>query len=206
MSANITEVLIQGRAFPNVLALPRSTRIGELEVETTIEESHTDDLEITSHPVERGSEISDHSYRRPSEVVLTCGWSNASLKALIGIVTGFFAGGTMSKGDYVSGIYSQLLKLQQSRQPFSLSTGLRTYDNMLLRSLNVTRDATTSHVLMVKAICREVILVSTQSVEGLPPKEAQADPASTAAVESLGNVQPITGFPAPGGTVTPNDW
>jgi hypothetical protein len=205
MSANLQEVIVSARSFPNVLALPVSARIGGIEIETNIEELHHDSLHLTDHPVESGTSITDHSYKRPAEVELRCGWSNSSLKALIGIVSGFFAGGSMSKADYVSGVYSQLLKLQQSREPFSITTSLRQYDNMLMTSLAVRRDKTTSSIIMVQATCREVIIVNTQSKQ-LPALESQANPASTAEVDNVGGQQVITGFPAPGGSVTPTEW
>lgn len=205
MSANLEEVLVTARTFPNALALPVSALIGELEVQTNIEEIHTDTLEITEHPVERGASIADHAYKKPAEVVLRCGWSNSSLKALLGIITGFFAGGTMSKADFVSGVYSQLLQLQESREPMSVTTGLRQYDNMLIRSLVATRDQKTAHVLMVTATFREVIIVTTQAAT-LPAKDSQADPAGTAELENTGVQQVYPVSPGPGGSVPPNEW
>jgi hypothetical protein len=205
MAANLQEIIVSARSFPNVLALPIASKIGDIDIETSLEEVHSDTLQLTDHPVESGASITDHSFKKPSEVMLRCGWSNSSLKALIGIVSGFFAGGTMSKADYVSGVYSQLLKLQQSREPFSILTSLRQYDNMLLTSLNVTRDQKTSSILMVQATCREVIIVSTQSKQ-LPAIESQANPASTAEVDNVGGQQITPGFPSPGGSVTPTEW
>jgi hypothetical protein len=34
-------------------------------------------MEITDHPVETGSSITDHAYKRPSEVVIRCAFSNS---------------------------------------------------------------------------------------------------------------------------------
>jgi len=205
MAANMEEVLVTARTFPNVLAMPVSGKFGDLEVQTTVEAVHTDRLTKTKHPVEAGASITDHAYKEPAEVVIRCGWSNASLKALLGIVTGFFRGGTMSKSDYVSGIYSQLLKLQESREPIAIATPLRQYENMLITSLQATRDPKTSQVLSVLATCEELLIVSTRSAT-LPPKESQADPASTAEVENVGPQQVIESTPAPGGAVPPNEW
>lgn len=205
MAANLEEVLVSARTFPNVLAIPISGRIGELEIETTVDAVHTDKLTKTKHPVEAGASISDHAYKEPAEVIIRCGWSNASLKALLGIVTGLFRGGTMSKSDYVSGIYSQLLKMQESREPLTITTPLRQYENMLITSLQVTRDARTSHVLAVTATCEEVIIVSTQSTT-LPGQEVQAEPESTAEVADAGTKQVVQDFPAPGGSAPSIEW
>ena len=45
--------------------------------QATIQELMHDDLEITDHPVEQGSSISDHAYKRPSELIVKAAWSNS---------------------------------------------------------------------------------------------------------------------------------
>src|SRR6266446_536195 len=87
---------------------------GPLIAEVTIDEDGDDQLIITRHPVEQGAVISDHSYKMPSEVRLRLGWSNAF---------GGYSG-------YARDVYSRILQLQDSRQPFSIITGKRSYDNM----------------------------------------------------------------------------
>lgn len=56
----------------------------------TIEEHHHDELEITEHPVERGSTISDHAFMRPFEVTILCAWSSSTIppKTLLGGISG----------------------------------------------------------------------------------------------------------------------
>lgn len=51
--------------------------IGAIIANVTVEEHHHDELEITDHPVERGSVISDHAFKRPNEVTIMCAWSNS---------------------------------------------------------------------------------------------------------------------------------
>lgn len=203
--ADLPTVTISTSTFPNVLALPVSSNIGGIDIDVSIEEVHSDTLEVTEHPVEAGAAITDHSFKKPSEVVLRCGWSNSSLGALTAIVSGLVSGGTQSAHDYVTGIYSQLRKLQESRQPFSITTSLWTYDNMLLTSIQVTRDQKTFQALIVTATCREVILVSTQSTT-MPPQDNQATPASTAEVQNTGSASAVTATPAPGGSNPPSNW
>jgi hypothetical protein len=102
--------------------------------------------------------------------------------------SGSFVGGAMAASDYVAGIYSQLLQLQQSFKPFSVTSGLRTYDTMLIKSLRVNRDQTKQYVLDVQAVLRQIILVSTQT-STLPTQSAQAFPASSADVIQAGSKQ-----------------
>lgn len=196
--AEIDTIFVDAKVFPNLLALPKSVKIGEIEVQTSLEEIYHDTLHITEHPVESGAAITDHSFARPSELLLVCGWSNSNLKAILGAIESAFTGGTMSASDYVTGVYSQLLKLQKARAPFTVTTTLRVYDNMLIGGLAVKRDQRTAQTLAVEASFREVILVSTQSTS-LPAKDNQAEPASTAEVQNSGSKQVVSGSPSPGG-------
>lgn len=191
----------------DILTLTPKGVIGGIEVQAIIEEVHSDSLMITEHPVQGGlyATITDHAIKRPTELVLRCGWSNSSMTSLLGSADAFFSGGGMSATDYVSGIYSQLLALQESRLPFSITTSKRQYDDMLIQSLQTTVDNTTSNVLMVSVTCKQIILVETHATT-LPPMENQSNPASTAETDSAGVVQPKSGNPAPGGAVSPDGW
>lgn len=155
--------------------------IGSIIPDVVVQESHRDDLIVTDHPVEKGAAISDHAFKRPCEVEMTCGWSNS---------TGGSAG-------YVREVYEQLLALQMERQPFDVTTGKRTYRNMLISSLAVTTDQRSEEALMVVARLREIIIVDTQTTQA--PASAQRDPSRTEEAKSVGTVQksPSFGFAPP---------
>ena len=208
MSAVLTQ-LVGGQLVQasNLIQITPQSNIGGIAIQAILEEAHVARLEVTEHPVESGAPISDHSFVRPKEVQLRCGWSNASPEALLGsaAVTSLFAGGGLAVSDYVSSVYSQLLALQESGQRFSISTTLRTYDNMVVTSLQVTRDEKTSQALMVSATCKEVLIASTQSTT-LPAQTNQSNPASTAETQNVGTTTVVPGAPAPGGSVTPSQW
>lgn len=159
--------------------------IGGIDVQCTFEEIYSDTIELTDQPVEFGADITDHSFVKPSGIQLRCGWSNSGSAALEGSILSLFSGSISAASDYVSGIYSQLLALQQSRQPFNLVTTKRQYQNMLMPSLQVFVDEKTSQSLMVTAVCRVIIIVTTQATT-LAPMSNQANPASTADVTQLG--------------------
>lgn len=169
-------------------------RLGPIRAQVTVEEMHSDDLEITQHPVEQGAAISDHAYKKPSSVTIRCGWSNSGLQSLGSIITSAYSAVTGTgelKLNYIKGVYEKLLKLQESRIPFDILTGKRSYKNMLISSLSVTTDQTTENVLMVTVVCQQVIMVRTKVVT-VPPREVHKDPAKTAPVEDKGQKQPQT--------------
>src|SRR5574343_664794 len=191
----------------DILTLTPKGVIGGIEVQAIIEEVHNDSLMITEHPVQGGlyATITDHAIKRPAELILRCGWSNSSMSSLLGSADAFFTGGGLSASDYVSGIYSQLLALQESRVPFSITTSKRQYEDMLIQSLSTTVDNTTSNILMVSATCKQIILVETQATT-LHPTANQYDSASTSETDNVGVVQPKSTTPAPGGAVDPDNW
>lgn len=191
----------------NLINLVPSDQINTISVDATLEEVGTDMLQITEHPVEAGANITDHSFYRPAELTMHCGWSNA--RSLFATSLGgnqTFSGGRMVKDDYVSSIYSQLLALQQSLQPFSVVTTLRFYKNMVITSLALTRDQKTSQALMVTVTMRQIIIVST-STTTLAPTTAQANPAQTSQTVNYGNQALINNpVPSPQGSLPPSLW
>jgi hypothetical protein len=188
-------------ALLDLIQIAPKGQIGEIEVMVTLEEVHTDTLQTTEHPIEVGAPITDHAFIRPTELLMRCGWSNSSFTALSGVVSSFFSGGEV--GDkYTDEIYSQLLALYQSREPFDVITSARQYSNMLINSIRRDVDEKTSSTLMVEIVMRQVLIVYTAATT-LPPRSDQADPASTAEIEESGVRQPLAATPSPGGSVPP---
>lgn len=195
----VNQGLVTATLFPK-------NKLGSITIDVLIEAQHVDTLETTESPVEQGSAITDHSFMRPFEVALKCGWSNSSVNGLLGTQAASLSFGSQpTVNDYVSGVYSQLRTLQQSGQPFDIVTPLRTYQNMILRELSVTRDQTTSQAILVTAACRQIIIAQATGTK-LPPQSSQKNPASTAELYTAGvvNLQPAT--PGPGGSVPSSSW
>lgn len=88
---------------------------------------HTQEIVKTSHPVQTGANITDHSYVLPAKVVLEVRMSDA----LDSFTSGLWSGA----GSKSVSAYQTLLAIQQSRVPIQVTTRLRTYTNMLITSL-----------------------------------------------------------------------
>ena len=173
-------------------------RIGSFVAQVTIKEEHTDELEITDHPVEQGAKITDHSYLRPSELVIECAWSDSPtprgfLETAVAPITGTMNGvAQIITGNGLSqsrDVYRNLLALQNSRTPIDVITGKRPYTNMLVRSIKVTTDKETENSLKATIMLRQVILVQTQILTVGAPKENQANPQVTQATSPQGTKQ-----------------
>lgn len=133
-----------------------------------IEEDSRDELEITQHPVQRGAEITDHAYLKPSTV---------SIRFI------YVPNITATPLDQ---LYQQLLDLQASREPFSIVTGKRVYQNMLFRGINVTTDLTKENILSVIGDFQQIILVDIEQTN-VPQQSQQQIPQKTNSTSNLGD-------------------
>lgn len=124
--------------------------IGTIVPQVVLEEQAIDDLFITSHPVERGANITDHAVKQPVQLLMRCGWSYS------GTLTNITASG-LAPGPREA--YQALLDLQNSRQPFDVVTPKRAYKNMLIKRLTQATAMDTENALIVEVEMQEVIIV-----------------------------------------------
>ena len=174
--------------FLSTLFSQQSREIGIIVPSVVISEKHSDVLEITEHPVEDKAPISDHAFKRPSEIVMEVGFAGGG--SLLDFASGITATGLLGMSPRET--YEKLISLQASRIPFDVVTGKRLYSNMLIRVLDVTTDRTSENVLMATLTLREVLISSTQSVQ-VADKEDMAQGASTSGVQNSGtkSVKPV---------------
>jgi hypothetical protein len=145
----------------SVIAFSRA--VGPIPVNCILSEQHTSEIEITSNPIETGAEVNDHSYVRPKQVVLEIADRNAAA------------------------MFNILIRFQESRVPFYLVTGLTVYKDMLIQSIDATRDKTHSTILKATVTCRQVIIVSTGSAPAEGGKQPSGKPGGA---NSRGSVKP----------------
>ena len=157
--------------------LPRS--IGGIIPDCAIQESHSDRLVVTKHPVEKGANISDHAYTDPPNVNIRWGWTESL------------------RGEAWAPImYQQLLTLQSAKTPLDLFTGKRAYNNMVIESITEITDSWTEYALIVEIVLVNVIIVSTQATS--IPAASQAQPQQTLSPQDAGHVGTSDAGPVPG--------
>lgn len=69
--------------------------------------------------------------------------------------------------------------------PFDVVTGKRTYNNMLIRAIEVTTDKTSENVLNCTLTLREVIMTATNKIQ-VADKADMKDGVSTSVVQNTG--------------------
>jgi hypothetical protein len=144
--------------------------------QTTIEEKHHDSLMITSHPVEVGSNISDHSFMQPFELSVKYGWS-------VSPTIGF----SVSINTDINSIYEQLRDWMTTSTPLTVLTGKRPYTNMLIQGFSVETSKETANALIAEIQFKQVIIAYATTVSGAPAS-SQSNPSDTAKPVNRGSV------------------
>ena len=144
--------------------------IGGIEFDVTVEERHIDTLVITSHPVQTGADISDHAYKLPMEVTIMVGK------------------GALGNESSPREVYDKVRELQERREPIDITTGKRSYKNMLIKSVSETTTDRTENSAILTLECQEVILVESQTVSVIP-SSAQKTPELTQGTKRGGDKQ-----------------
>ena len=160
-----------------------SRAIGSITATVTLEEVGNDELEITEHPVQQGANIADHAYVKPSTLNLKIGFDSSTQP--------------------LNEIYANLLALQDSREPFTVTTTKRVYNNMLFKTLSQNTDPTTQYILSVSAVFQQIIIVNI-STASIPPTSNQKSPQITQDTTKAGqkNALPVDPDSAEGQNVS----
>lgn len=141
--------------------------------DTVIREGHVSELEVTDNPIETGAVVSDHAFMKPATLEFE------------GAVGDVWLYGKDQNGNPVTDLFqsstsraavafARLLGLQRIAEPFSVQTGLKLYQNMVITSLSAEQDKDTAAILFFRAHLREVIRVSTRTVVYPPRKDGKA--------------------------------
>ena len=118
--------------------------------------TNSSSVSVTSHPVETGANISDHTYENPKVVRMQIGVSDATL------------------GDYnfklsdtsrAKNAYNALRDIQKKRLPISVFTKYESYENMILTDMEVKDDADGFESLSADITLREVIPVTLKTAK-----------------------------------------
>lgn len=130
-----------------------SRAIGPIPVDVIEKETLESTLKITREPVEFGADITDHAYVEPKRIVFE------------GVIGGSLDRSSSGRAEAVAG-WQALKRLQESRIPFTLISGLDVHRNILIEKLIAERDKDWSRVLKFTAECSEIIIVSSATVAG----------------------------------------
>lgn len=143
-------------------------------LDASITEMHTLANTVTDHPVEQGSNVTDHSRPEPDRVQLDCLVSNTPLSQqqqtraiqAQGGLTFQSTAAAPTKIGAVDGraqtVYGQLRQLRDNGILCKVVTQLRTYDSMAIESIGAPRDSKTFDALRFSIQFKQVRVVQNK--------------------------------------------
>jgi hypothetical protein len=133
-----------------------------VELDASITEGHSFDTVITDHPVEAGANVSDHVRLVPSRLKISGIVSNQPLS-----LTQINLNPTRADEAFAT-----LLSYQEDAQLLTVTTTLQVYEDMLLKSLSVTRDKDTGNIVAMDLDFQQVVTVES-SFAAVAPKDTK---------------------------------
>ena len=153
-------------------------QIGRLELDATLSYTNKYTNEVTSFPVEDGSNISDHIRNKPFELTLTGFISDTPIKIKEGLADLLVSG---TRGSRVAASYVELKNIWESRDVVDVITGLEVHSDMALVSLSVPRSPRDGHSMRFSATFRKITKAVTELVTLPNPAEEVANLATAPA-------------------------
>lgn len=142
--------------------------IGDVTVDCSISETHSRQADITEHPVEKGSDISDNYRAKPRQVQITgmvsstpiqTGFPGQSLVSAVGSI--------ISGDDPVQNAWKTFNAYIDDGELISIFTSLQEYKDVGLSDLSTTRDAKTGQVLSFSITAKQIRIVTTSEADAI---------------------------------------
>lgn len=181
------------RAPQGTLEPDPQSKLSPIEFDVIVSESHKAAASTTSHPVEDGSTISDHVSLEPATLDLT---------GIISRHPVMYAASLSQSPTRDADAYEALQTLHTSRTPMTVTTSIGVHQNMIMTSLEVSRDLSTATAIVARMSFVRIAIVTaeTQELAAAPEHRKTTDggtqatkPASaeaTAAAKSTPGVAP----------------
>ncbi len=152
---------------------------GNIELDASLEEVHEWSAEVTSNPVEVGAPITDHVIDKSDKLLLRGFVTDTPLTASA-TISGVVNSGSV--GNRTQGVFDLLHQLLKLKQPMTVYTKHRIYDDMMLSDIRIPRSAGVGEAIEFNAEFINIRKVATQVVDvpdGInPKKEAKGDPST----------------------------
>jgi hypothetical protein len=132
-------------------------RLGEIVVAAFLHEVHTLSSTITEHSIESSETIVDHVYQLPFCLSIDGIISNTPM-SLVGL-TAFDSAKRYFDGDrnnFALVAFEKIEELFKKREPISIATSLKTYDNMVLENLSVERGGGANESLCFSCTAKQI--------------------------------------------------
>lgn len=152
-----------------------------LELDVTLQETHSAQTEVTMHPVEIGSDVTDHIRPKPVEVKID-GLITGSPLARDAVLTMLAASplgpglaigeaaalAVLGKAQFVKDAFNTLRRIRDQGQLVIINTPFQVYEDMAMTDLSVARDQHTGDSLRFNASFRQIVTVEGATTVTMP--------------------------------------
>lgn len=200
-------------ALINIFKTNKSS-IGGIALDAVLSESHESVVTLTENEIELGAAISDHAIIEPHRLEMEAYVTDTpfvipTVGSIIDGVTNIFGSSNEANLTRTSSTFNELLKLQRLREGLDIQTRLFLYTDMVLVSLAVVQDKSTSRVLALNLKFQEARILESQIVQ-IDPELLQEGGArnSGSPEQDRGRVEPVEPSDATEKTAlkTLSDW
>ena len=136
--------------------------VGEIEFDLMPKESHGLDFDISEHPVDNGSSITDHIRMKPRECSVTGLFTCHPIKAYSKDKVTIDDGTEEISENRALTLYKELETLCKAMNKVRLVTDIMTYPTMLIKSLKTDRDRSSGEAITFSMTLREYMGVDMQ--------------------------------------------
>lgn len=144
--------------------------IGGIQLDAVVSENHTNEVRLTSNPIELGADITDNAINEPKVVNVIAVVSDtplgiAALGEIVDNITGLFGTATSNNITRSSAAYNSMVLLQELREPIELQTKLKLYTNMVITKLTVGQDKNSSKIVLMNMTLKEAIITESELID-----------------------------------------
>jgi hypothetical protein len=135
----------------SVVLVHKYATLGALVLDASVSEQHNYTSRVTQYPVESGGAVSDNIYNEPMKLTIK------------GVVSNHPLPDSPADGD-AQGALETLLAIREAREPIDIVTGLMSYKDMAMTTLNIPRDYKTGDALIFDVSFIKVVMAQTETV------------------------------------------
>lgn len=157
-------------AIATIIYRKPPSSIAEIELDANLGEAHNFTSQVPQFPIEIGSPVTDHIINQPVDLTLEGFITNSPVKILGGRL-GTIIGRTTD--NRVATAFTALTDVRESKEPFTVVTGLKVYRNMVFKALNIPKNVMTGDALRFTARLTRIRKVRAKTIELENLREAE---------------------------------
>lgn len=130
-----------------------STTIADVTVDVCLSVEHSYENDVTSHPVEKGSELTDNVIAKPLLISLDCIVSGSPIGAQTNSAFG---------PNIVNGVRARLITLRGAGETITVVDSHGTFPNMVIEKITFSKSVKTGDSLAFKISFKEILIVTNE--------------------------------------------